>query len=139
MAAAPVPDVCESVCVPVCVPVCASVGVPVCESVVVAGEVLVPVWESVVGVAVAAGGGCSAGGAWVVAVPVGAPLVGVVVDDPAEGTIDVALGVVVGVALDGVPACARTPELVGNIDVPAPVTSAPFEGASAMNAVASGT
>ena len=75
----------------------------------------------------------------VVSVP---PVLPVVV--PAEAavpvgvTVEVALGVVVGVALPGVPACARSPELVGSIDVPAPVTSAPLEGVSAMNAAASG-
>ena len=59
-------------------------------------------------------------------------------DVPAEGTVEVGLGVLVGVALPGVPACASTPELVGSIDVPAPVTSAPLEGASAMNPAAFG-
>ena len=67
--------------------------------------------------------------------PVVVPEVAVV---PVGVTVAVALGVVVGVALHGVPACARTPELVGSIDAPGPVTSAPLEGVSAMNAVASG-
>ena len=38
---------------------------------------------------------------------------------PVGVTVDVALGVLVGVALPGVPACARTPELVGSTDAPA--------------------
>ena len=32
------------------------------------------------------------------------------VDVPAEGTVDVGLGVLVGVALPGVPACAKVPQ-----------------------------
>ena len=106
----------------------------------------------VAGVVVVAGGGCSAGGAWELVVSVGVvllvavvpllPVPPVVVPEeaavPVGVTVEVALGVVVGVALPGVPACARTPELVGSIDVPGPVTSAPLEGVSAMNAAAFG-
>jgi hypothetical protein len=150
IAAAPVAGVCESVgddWVPVVAP-CEPVG-------------------DVAGVVVVAGGGSSAGVVWepvvfvgvpvvvpvppvvVVALPVVAPVLpaGVPLLPAAESeeaavpvgvTVEVALGVVVGVALPGVPACARTPELVGSIDVPGPVTSAPFVGVRSMNAVASG-
>ena len=56
----------------------------------------------------------------------------------ADGTVEVGLELLVGVALPGVPACASTAAFEGSIDVPGPVTSAPFDAASARNPAVSG-